>query len=139
MDFKPRNMAQLMPYMIVREAQASVSFYEKAFGFKLQNLVKDDNGQIIHVEMTKDDFVVMFAPESADPKKKSPVHLGVTMPVNMYVYCQDTDVMYQQAIQNGAQSLIKPHDAFWGDRFCSVLDPDHYEWCFATLLPQPTP
>jgi uncharacterized glyoxalase superfamily protein PhnB len=56
------------------------------------------------------------------------------MPINMYVYCEDADALYKQAIAAEAKTVLEPQDAFWGDRFFSVLDLDNYEWNFATLL-----
>jgi uncharacterized glyoxalase superfamily protein PhnB len=51
----------------------------------------------------------------------------------MYLYCNNVDALYQQAIDNGAESVVEPNDAFWGDRFCSILDPDNYEWALASV------
>jgi PhnB protein len=135
MNFKPKNVPQLSPYMTVVDADESINFYEKAFGFVASEVVKDDNGKAQHVSMRKDDIIIMFCPEgSYGSTKKSPKTHGIEMPINMYVYCQDADSLYKQAISNGAKSLIEPHDSFWGDRFCSVLCIDNYEWSFATLL-----
>jgi PhnB protein len=33
--FKPEGIPALLPYMTVKNAEASVDFYEKAFGFTL--------------------------------------------------------------------------------------------------------
>jgi uncharacterized glyoxalase superfamily protein PhnB len=135
MDFKPKNVPQLSPYMTVIDAQKSIDFYKKAFGFTLDEAVKDDSGKPQHVSMKKDEVLIMFCPEGAyGTTKKSPKTLGIEMPINMYIYCQDADKLYAQALSHGAQSIIAPHDSFWGDRFCSVLCIDNYEWSFATLL-----
>jgi len=52
------------------------------------------------------------------------------------MYCKSVDALYKQAIDNGAESVVEPNDAFWGGRFCSVLDPDNYEWALAARLEQ---
>jgi PhnB protein len=135
MSFKPENTPQLFPYMIVQNAKRSVDFYKKAFGFIEVEIVKDSKDDFLHVSMQKGDALIMFCQEGAyDNTKKSPRTLKTVMPINMYVYCEDTDKLYDQAIVAGAKSLIVPKDSFWGDRFCSVLDIDDYEWSFATLL-----
>jgi uncharacterized glyoxalase superfamily protein PhnB len=76
----------------------------------------------------------MFCPEGAfGIPKKAPVTLGIIVPLSMYVCCEDTDALYQKAMATGAKSVMEPHDSFWGDRFCSVTDPDGYEWGFGTF------
>lgn len=135
MSFKPENMPQLSPYMVVVDAKASIDFYKKAFGFEVDYISKDESNNIQHVSMKKDDAFIMFSPEgSFGDTKKSPVNQNIQMPINMYVYCENTDDLYRQAVTAGAKSVIEPQDSFWGDRFCTVLDPDNYEWAFATLL-----
>ena len=133
--FKPENTPQLSPYFTVSNSDKSIEFYTKAFGFTLKDAIKNEQGVTEHVEMRMQDVFIMFAPEGAYASTKTtPVNLGVTIPVNMYVYCEDTDKLYKQAMANGAKSVMEPFDSFWGDRFCSVTDPDGYEWSFATML-----
>ena len=135
MNFKPENTPQLSPYMTVQNAKKSVDFYEKAFGFKVIEIVKDNDDNFQHVSMQKEEVLIMFCQEGAyNNIKKSPKTLEIEMPINMYVYCHNTNALYNQAIAAGARSLIAPCNSFWGDRFCSVLDIDNYEWSFATLL-----
>ena len=133
--FKPANMPQLSPYFTVKDGHKSIKFYTDAFGFSVVEIAKDDDGNPQHVSMEKQEAHIMFAPEgSYGSTKKAPISLGITMPLSMYIYCEDVDKLYKQAITNGAISLIEPNDSFWGDRFCSVKDIDGYEWWFATLL-----
>ena len=44
------------------------------------------------------------------------------------------DTFYEKALQQGAKSLSAPEDMFWGDRMCSLQDPEGYSWYFATHL-----
>lgn len=130
-----RKYPNLSPYMIVANAQDSIEFYREAFGFVADEIAKDDNGNIQHVSMFKNDVCIMFCPEGAfGMKKKSPVNLNIEIPVTFYVYCDDVDAIYKQALSCGAKGTMEPQDAFWGDRFCTVLDKDHYEWSFAKSL-----
>ncbi len=36
----------------------------------------------------------------------------------------DVDTVYAQFIESGAPSHLEPMDAFWGQRYATVLDPD---------------
>lgn len=133
-NFKPQNMPTLIPYLTVSQAEESIRFYEKAFGFKLTNPpAKNDKGQISHVEMSYLDIQIMFTPEGVwDSIHKTPNNLGIIMPISLYLYTPDVDKLYEQALAHGAISIREPADEFWGDRFCQLKDIDGYLWSFAT-------
>ena len=64
-DPRPANVPWLTPYLAVRNARAAIDFFKAAFGFALRD-VHDEDGAIMHVEMTyHDQLIVMFAPEGA--------------------------------------------------------------------------
>jgi uncharacterized glyoxalase superfamily protein PhnB len=133
--YKPHGIPALLPYLTVRNVEKTIAFYKEAFGFELlSEPVKDDQGYIQHAEMKfGEDVVIMFAPEGAyGSLRTAPITQGTTPSVVLYVYCQDVDALYNKAIAAGATSTIEPNDSFWGDRFCSVIDPDGHEWSFAT-------
>jgi uncharacterized glyoxalase superfamily protein PhnB len=95
------------------------------------------NGKIYHIDMTHyGEAVIMFSPEDAPyvGDKKSPATIGVNSPANMYVYFEDVDAAFKRAVAAGAIAGCEPADMFWGDRICSVTDPDGYEWSLATKV-----
>lgn len=62
---RPAGVPWLTPYLTVRDAHATIAFFETAFGFRVRDCVQDD-GAIMHVEMTyQQQLIVMFAPEGA--------------------------------------------------------------------------
>ena len=135
MSYTPANTPQLSSYMVVNNAKESIEFYQKAFGFEFDRAMNDDNGNPLHVSMKKDEALIMFCPEGAfGTNKISPINQSVQMPINLYIYCENADKLYKQAIQAGAKSIVEPQDAFWGDRFFTVLDIDNYEWSFASVI-----
>lgn len=128
----------LIPCFFVQDTRKAIAFYEKAFGFVWRNQEKapqDEKGDIIHVEMSYKDVLVMFAPEGAfGSPVKTPASLQIQSPTTLYLYCDDVDQLYQQALAAGAASTMEPHDAFWGDRVCQVADINGYSWMFAKTL-----
>lgn len=127
----------LIPYLTVRNARKAIAFYEKAFGFVWDNTTENppEGEDISHVEMRYRDILVMFAPEGAwGSPVKAPASLNIMSPTSLYLYCDDTDKLYKQAIAAGSISLMEPQDAFWGDRACQIQDPDGHRWMFATPL-----
>jgi uncharacterized glyoxalase superfamily protein PhnB len=76
--------------------------------------------------------MIMFGPESDRNTCRAPVTLGVRTPVGLYVYCDDVDGLHRRAMEAGAVSEQAPQDMFYGDRVCTLLDPDGHLWYFAT-------
>ena len=54
--------------------------------------------------------------------------------MHLYVYVDDVDAQYGQAIAAGGVSLLPPTDMFWGDRMARFSDPDGYIWGIATKV-----
>jgi PhnB protein len=129
-------MPWLSPYLVVKDPAAALDFYQRAFGFQKKEVYPDANGGIGHAEVTWNEAVIMFGPECTvdGEAKKAPVTLGVPSPVGMYVYCDDVDALCTQARAAGAAVVRPPQTMFWGDRMCTVTDPDGHVWSFATFV-----
>lgn len=125
----------IIPYLTVIDAAKTMEFYSKAFGFELLNQVTDESDKIVHVEMQFGNVLIMFAPEGAHGNPaKAPKTLNAPSPVNLYLYCDDVDALYKEAIEHGASVNMKPQDSYWGDRFCNMTDIDGHSWSFAKRL-----
>jgi uncharacterized glyoxalase superfamily protein PhnB len=130
---KPANMPWVIPYLTVRDPAATLMFYEKAFGFCPEPCMKGPDGKIMHAEMRFRDGVIMFGPEGAPGQDdRTPASTGVPSPVSLYIYCEDVDAFAQRARSAGARLICEPTDMFWGDRICTIVDPDGHRWTFAT-------
>jgi uncharacterized glyoxalase superfamily protein PhnB len=131
---RPPQMPWLSPYLVVKDPAAALDFYQRAFGFTTKNVYHDPAGAIGHAEVTWKDAVIMFGPECTvdGEAKKAPVTLGVPSPVGMYIYCDDVDALCSRAQAAGARVVRPPQTMFWGDRMCTVTDPDGHVWSFAT-------
>lgn len=137
-DPRPANVPWLTPYLTVRNARASTAFFEQAFGFEVRDSTHDD-GAVLHVEMTyKGQLAVMFAPEGAfGSTAKTPRSAGLISPQCFYLYVDDVDATYANAVAAGGQSLMAPQDQFWGDRFAQIEDVDGYRWGLAHHVAKP--
>ncbi|MDE0151217.1 MAG: VOC family protein [Bdellovibrionales bacterium] len=58
-----------------------------------------------------------------NPKWVEPSGTGVSLCFKQSSV-KSVDELYSKIIQAGFQSVKAPWDAFWGQRYCSVLDPD---------------
>lgn len=130
---RPPQMPWVSPYIIVANADQALDFYQKAFGFELLKKVPGPDGTTSHAEMRYQDQIIMLGKQGAhDDKVVSPKTSGQASPVLLYVYCKDVDVLFDQATTAGATVEMALNDAHWGDRMCSLRDPDGHSWCFAT-------
>jgi uncharacterized glyoxalase superfamily protein PhnB len=121
-----------MPYLTVRDADAALDFYQRAFGFEKRMAIPGPDGRTKHAEVVWKDAVIMFSPEQPTCPGKAPATSGVAPPVGLYLYCDDVDALFARATAAGAKPVSPPQDMFWGDRMCSVLDPDGHSWAFGT-------
>jgi uncharacterized glyoxalase superfamily protein PhnB len=53
-------------------------------------------------------------------------------PVNIFLYVEDVDRVFKQALNAGAKVEMPLDDMFWGDRFGSLIDPFGHSWSLAT-------
>jgi uncharacterized glyoxalase superfamily protein PhnB len=129
---KPAGYSWLSPYLCVKDCDKAIDFYQRAFGFEKKFAMPIPGGKTGHVEMTYKDMLIMFGPEQPNQPCKSPVTLGTPSPVQLYVYCDDVDALFNRAKAAGAQVVNAPSDMFYGDRVCKLKDPDGFDWYFAT-------
>jgi uncharacterized glyoxalase superfamily protein PhnB len=130
---KPCGMPWITPYLMVKDASASLAFYEAAFGFARRHVKLGPDGSIMHAEATWQDGLIMLGPEGGcGGTIMSPATQGIASPVTIYVYCGDVDAVFDRAVALGATVKFPPHDSFWGDRVCMIVDLDGHSWNFAT-------
>jgi uncharacterized glyoxalase superfamily protein PhnB len=123
----------IIPSLRYRDAHAAIDFLEKAFGFK-RRAVYEDNGEVMHAELTYDDGMVMMGSEREDDQWGIHVGHGWT-----YVIVKDPDSHYEQAKAAGAKIIRELEDQSYGSRDYSARDPEGNTWSFGTYRPSMTP
>lgn len=129
----PKDYHSVTPSLIIRDAAAAIEFYQRAFGATLRGRMDGPDGKVMHAEIKIGDSVLMLGEENLEWGMKSP--LSTTgVPVSLYVYVEDADKAFEQAIQAGATVRFPLEDTFWGDRFGKLTDPFGHEWGLATRV-----
>jgi uncharacterized glyoxalase superfamily protein PhnB len=132
-DGRPADWPALTPYLTVRDASASLRFYQDAFGFKVTGeVMRNDAGEVMHAGMRLGDTAIMFSPQGTSNEMRPPASSGAPDSLTLYVYVGDVDALADRAERAGASVLQRPADQFWGDRIAAFRDPDGYHWTFAT-------
>ena len=134
MTGKPRRVAQPIPdgyhsvtaYLTVPGVARLMDFLKQAFGAVEIDRMQDPSGRVGHAQMKIGDTMVMIGePQGPHQQPK---------PCNLYLYVENVDAVYQQAIQAGGKSISEPKDQFYGDRSGGVEDPSGNGWWIATHI-----
>jgi PhnB protein len=134
----PDTYHSATPYLTVRGADAAIDFYQRAFGAKELFRMPGPNGKIMHAEILVGDSHIMLADESAASGSQAPQTLNGT-PVGIFLYVEDVDTTFKQALKAGANETLPVQDMFWGDRFGRLTDPFGHKWMLATHIEDVTP
>ena len=133
--FDMKNLPTLVPYLTVKDLKKSIAFYEKAFGFQVQGDLIEQEGKVLHAELSFADTLLLFGSEGAyGSDKLAPESSKRSTPMSLWLSCDDPDAQHKKAVSAGAVSIMEPNDAFWGARVCMLKDLDGYEWGFSKAL-----
>ncbi len=129
----PDGFRAVTPSLALKDTKKAIEFYQKAFGAKLIDSFPSLDGKgIMHAVIQIGDCLIMMGDEMGGPESpKSAETLGGS-PMSLYIYTQDVDMMFKQAVSAGAQVVFPVGEMFWGDRACNLKDPFGYEWMIAT-------
>ena len=121
MQWKPKNYSTVSPYLIVRDAEATLQFLENVFGAsRLRVHVRENGLGIAHAEALIDDSVVMMGemPEAGE--------------ANVHVYVRNADAVFDRAINAGAQIVQEMTRSGDGDYRGGVADGNGTVWWIST-------
>ena len=105
-------------------AQHFIDFVTNAFGGK--ELMRHAEGDMImHAKVQIGDSVIELG-EARYPTQP--------LPTAIYLYVEDVDAMYEQALKAGGTSMLPPTDQAYGDRNAWVKDPFDNVWYVAAPL-----
>jgi PhnB protein len=127
----PEGYHTLSPSLTVDNAAGAIEFYKRAFGAQERSRIEGPGGTIAHAELQIGDSILMLNDPFPQASTSPPKELGGTT-VNLFLYVEDVDAVFQQAVEAGATSTMPVDDMFWGDRFGSVTDPYGHSWSIAT-------
>jgi uncharacterized glyoxalase superfamily protein PhnB len=120
----PERYHTVTPYLLVDGVADLVVFLVQAFGGREVCRLDRDDGSVMHVEVELGDSIVMMG---------EPTSQFEAMPAALYLYVEDCDAVYQQAVRAGAFSLMEPTTMYHaGERYGGVRDPSGNIWWIAT-------
>ncbi|HUA61285.1 MAG TPA: VOC family protein [Verrucomicrobiae bacterium] len=121
----PEGFHTLTPYLIVADADKELEFIKSAFDGQVIHLSRAADGTISHVTLKVGDSMLMMG-------QGSKIHPPAAS--MLYMYVEDTDAVYQRALECGAKSEREPADQIYGDRTGGVVSATGIHWWFGTRI-----
>ncbi len=134
----PDGFHSVTPSLVVNNSKEAIEFYKKAFDAKEIYRFPAPDGSIMHAMIQIGDSFIMMSDEFPAMGATSPKTIGGTA-VTLHLYVEDADKIFNQAVEAGAKVTMPIMDAFWGDRFGTVVDPYGHSWAIATHKVDMTP
>lgn len=119
----PAEMRTVTTCFHPRGAGRLVEFLERAFGAAVLARYEEPSGTIIQAKVRIGDSLVEIG-EAHGPYQP--------MPTAIYMYVENVDAVYQQAMATGAKSIWAPADQPYGDRVGGVEDAFGNYWYIST-------
>jgi len=124
-NYKPTETQNVIPYLVVPDAEKELAFVKEVFGAKEMHVSRDPGGRIAHAQVKIGDSIVMMA---------QAIEQWPPLPAAIYIYLTDVDAAYKRALAKGATSVMEPADQFYGDRNGGVKDSNGVQWWMATHI-----
>lgn len=129
---------ELYAYLCVRDAQAAIAYYSRAFGARELFRLTEPGGRVGHAELDFDGHTLMLSEEYPDMGVRSPDGLGGT-PVTLHLHVDDADALLARAVEAGATLERAAQDHFYGERSGTVRDPFGHRWLIGHAIEEVTP
>ncbi|MCA9811987.1 MAG: VOC family protein [Nitrosarchaeum sp.] len=127
----PEGFHTTTPSLVVNNSKEAIEFYKKAFDAREIYQFPTPDGKTMHAMIQIGNSFVMMSDEFPQMGACAPTTVGGTS-TTIHLYVDDADKTYNQAIQAGAIPTMPLMDAFWGDRYGSLIDPFGHSWAVAT-------
>ncbi len=112
-------------YLVVTDLAKQIAFLTQAFDAQELHRSTMPDGVIMHAEVRIGSSIIMMGQANAQWPPR---------PTTVYLYVEDVDAAFKNALAAGAKSLTEPQDQFYGDRSAGVEDPCANYWWIATHI-----
>lgn len=119
----------IYPTLRYNDADAAIKFLTDAFGLVEQQVVRGDDGSVMHAELSFGDGMVMLGTRS------DRAGLFDTGRAVLYLVTDDVDTHHARAVTAGVEIVLGLTDQPYGSREYAARDTESNVWCFGTYRP----
>ncbi|MDQ1011563.1 putative glyoxalase superfamily protein PhnB [Streptomyces sp. V4I23] len=123
----------ICPTLVYKDAKAAIRQLTEAFGFTEHAVYEDENGGVLHAELTYGNGMVMLGSKGTGSEfDKLMQGAG---PSGVFVHVDDVDAHHGTAVEHGAEIVMPPTDQDYGARDYMARDVEGNIWSFGTYTP----
>ena len=126
----PDGYHAVTPYLAVEDAARLVEFLKAAFDAQVLFSMPSPSGGVSHAELQINDSRVMVGQPMGSSKPTTSM---------LYLYVNDVDRVFKQAVKAGGKVVAEPANQFYGDRNGALKDPGGNTWSIATHVEDVAP
>jgi uncharacterized glyoxalase superfamily protein PhnB len=132
MSTSPVNSASFYAGLLYEDADAGIAWLETTLGCEQRELVRDEDGHVVHAELTLGGSIVMLgsAGVGREPFRSLPARCQL-----LYCAVDDPDALHDRAVAAGAEVALGLTDTDYGSRDFTLRDPEGNLWSFGTYRP----
>lgn len=123
-DQNPDYYRTVMPYLILKDVSKFLEFTQKVFDAEIKMKHTDDDGRIVHAEITIGDSTIMAGESNRD---------WSSQPAGLYVNVNSADKTFQKALDAGAGSVMELSNKEYG-RTGGVKDSNENTWWITSKI-----
>jgi PhnB protein len=134
----PKGYHSITPALTCKDAAKAIDFYKEALGATEISRMEMPGGKIGHAELQIGDSKFFLNDEyprmasAPDPNSKS-------APISLFVYAEDVDSLFNNAVAAGCKVTMPLQNQFWGDRYGKLADPFGHHWGLAQHIEDVAP
>lgn len=128
----------IVPALRYRDCNAAIEWLCEVFGFEKQMIYPDENGQVVHAQLSFGNGMIMLGPVVDTPfgrMMKQPDEIGLCETQAPCLIVADADVVYARAKKAGAKIELDIKDEDYGGRSFTCRDPEGHLWNVGTYDP----
>ncbi|MBT2366771.1 MULTISPECIES: VOC family protein [unclassified Streptomyces] len=123
----------ICPTLVYTDAKAAIRQLTEAFGFTEHAVYEDEDGGVLHAELTYGNGMVMLGSRGTGSEfDKLMQDAG---PAGVFVHVDDVDAHHGTAVEHGAEIVMPPTDQDYGARDYMARDVEGNIWSFGTYTP----
>lgn len=124
--FRPEGFGTVNPYIFAEDPEELIRFLKVAFDAKeISKTINPKNDEIGNCIMRVGFSCIMISQARGEFEG---------MRTSFYLYVENVDEVYQQALKAGATDVLEPMDMDYQDRQAGVLDPAGNYWWISKRL-----